>query len=140
MWTLHSSDRPGHLQRVTGGCQPLCSIVWRERVKWRCCCGAFLVSPFSYKNTCSCNMYCYSWQTKGEKKQWCCYSVGGIFLAWFGSSCPLRGSYSDWSITFILWWSISMLMRMVSSTMMMMMPPFTGHEGLLNSLWSMKLM
>ncbi len=49
-----------------------------------------------------------------EEIQWLCYAVGGILLAWFGSTCSLRGKghcrsiqSPCWGISFILWWHIS---------------------------------
>ncbi len=56
-----------------------------------------------------------------EGIRWLCYAVGGILLAWFGSTCPLRGkghcrsiqSCSEWSPlscdeTFLSWWEWSL--------------------------------
>ncbi len=56
-----------------------------------------------------------------EGIRWLCYAVGAILLAWFGSTCPLRGkghcksvqSCSEWSPlsydeTFLSWWEWSL--------------------------------
>ena len=76
---------------------------------------------------------------------WLCYAVGGILLAWFGSTCPLRGkshckstqscsesSPLSYDETFLSWceWSLSGWQC----------PNLYVQKGSLNVLMSMKMM
>lgn len=101
---------------------------WMYYVYYR---GAAVHSPLHYKDT---------WSHLRVH----CHAVGGIFLRWFGSTCPLRGSalfksvqsYSEWS-PLPKWWNISIPMGLVCSRMKM--SPFIVHTGSLNGLM-MKMM
>lgn len=70
---------------------------------------------------------------KKHNKRWLCYAFGGILLAWFRSSCPIRlkghcNQYNTaqllWVINFFHWWNISLLTGIVSS-----MLPSNGTRG-----------
>lgn len=81
-------------------------------------------------------------QIKG-KKTVALLCFDGIYLTCYRSICPVKKHSTTistkflWLITFIAWWNIYILMRVVSTRTN---PPSTGHEGSPNGLMSIKML